>query len=134
MISDFSTGRMSRRSLLLGAAVSAGLHALGRNTDDVPTKPGASGQLKICVFSKHFHWTSVSEAAAIASDIGFDGIDLTVRADGHVLPERVEADLPKAVETIRRAGLEVPMITTEISGVTSPHCGAMLRTASQLGI
>jgi len=134
MISDFSPGRMSRRSLLLGAAaMSAGLHALTRNTDD-QTKPSAPGKLKICVFSKHFHWTSVSEAAAIANDIGFDGIDLTVRAGGHVLPERVEADLPKAVETIRRAGLEVSMITTDITGVTTPHSEAMLRTASQLGI
>ena len=124
---------MSRRSLLLGAAASAGVRALSRSPEEVQAKP-APGKLKICVFSKHFHWTSVGEAAAMAQDIGFDGMDLTVRADGHVLPERVETDLPKAVGTIRRAGLEVPMITTEITGVTTPHSEAMLRTASQLGI
>ena len=56
------------------------------------------------------------------------------RTGGHVLPERVQADLPVAVETVRKAGLEVPMITTEITSVTTPHAAEILSTASKLGI
>src|ERR1700722_5210151 len=106
MANDSLPAVISRRALLLGAAASSTLHALALNEDE---------KLKICVFSKHFQWTNVQEAASIARDIGFDGVDPTVRNGGHVLPERVQADLPKAVETVRKAGLEVPMITTEIT-------------------
>lgn len=72
--------------------------------------------------------------ASMAVETGFDGIDLTVRPGGHVLPERVEQDLPAAVETIRSAGLEVPMITTMIADPSSPHAEPILRTAGALGI
>ena len=59
-------------------------------------------------------------------------IDLTVRAKGHVLPERVTEDLPRAVEALRKAGLEVPMITTDIT--SAADAGPTLKTASRLGI
>jgi sugar phosphate isomerase/epimerase len=138
MISDFSHGMMSRRTLLMGAAMSGALHAFARDTpqnaDAVETRAGNPGKLKICIFSKHLQWASVNDAAAIARDIGFDGVDLTVRAGGHVLPDRVETDLPAAVEMVRRAGLQVPMITTGIVSVETPHAEAVLKTANRLGI
>jgi sugar phosphate isomerase/epimerase len=138
MMNDFSHGMMSRRTLLMGAAMSGALHAFAKDTpqnaDAVETGAGNPGKLKICIFSKHLQWASVNDAAAIARDIGFDGVDLTVRAGGHVLPDRVETDLPAAVETIRRAGLQVPMITTGIVSVETPHAEAVLKTANRLGI
>ena len=94
----------------------------------------SSGKLKVCVFSKHFQWTDWKETARLAAEIGFDGVDLTVRAGGHVLPERVAEDLPKAVGIIRAAGLEAPMITAGIADVESPHAEDILKAASKLGI
>ena len=126
-IDDSPLGKMSRRTLLLGAAMSGALHALALNAEEVATEKPIPEKLKICVFSKHFQWTDVKKASGIAKDIGFDGIDLTVRAGGRVLPERVESDLPTAVETVRRAGLEVPMITTAITDATTPHAEAVHR-------
>jgi L-ribulose-5-phosphate 3-epimerase len=138
MISELLPSMMSRRALLLGAATSSVLHAFAKDTSPNANAPMASvdppEKLKICVFSKHLQWADVPDAAAIARDIGFDGIDLTVRAQGHVLPERVEADLPAAVEIVRRAGLQVPMITTEITSSQTPHADAILKTANSLGI
>lgn len=99
-----------------------------------PAAAATAGPLKISVFSKHFQWTNCRDMAVIAKDIGFDGIDLTVREGGHVLPERVEEDLPKAAEDIRKVGLELAMITAEIVDVGSPHAEAILKTASRLGI
>src|SRR5215471_18287569 len=88
-----AVGGIPRRDLL--AAISA-TTLLGARAD--PVAAATAGALKISVFSKHFQWTNCREMAAIAKDIGFDGIDLTVRQSGHVLPERVEEDLPKAAE------------------------------------
>ena len=120
---------ISRRNLLRNVAVAGALPAFSQREE-----PQMPGKLKICVFSKHFQWTGIKEAGAIAKDLGFDGIDLTVRKGGHVEPARVESDLPSAVEAVRATGLEVPMITTEISDAATPYAGAILKTASQLGI
>ena len=94
MIEDSAETKMSRRSLLLAAAMSSAFQSLALSSAEAEPMAAPLGKLKICVFSKHLQWANVKEAAAVAKEIGYDGIDLTVRAGGHVLPERVEADLP----------------------------------------
>jgi len=113
---------MSRRAML---ALGAGALAAGGATEKLP---------KICIFSKHLQWLNIADAASLAAEIGFDGIDITVRSGGHVDPARAAEDLPNAVEAVRKAGLEVPMITAGIVTVKSPHADEILRTASALGI
>lgn len=89
---------------------------------------------QICIFSKHLQWLGYREMAQVAAEIGFTGIDLTVREGGHVLPENVKKDLPLAVEQVRAAGLEVPMITTGITDPSDPLTSDILETAGKLGI
>ena len=117
---------MSRRELVAGVA------ALAATPASAAPAPGEG--FSICAFSKHFHWTTVEECAALCKRFGFDGIDLTLRKGGHVLPERVAEDLPKAFETVRKAGLGMPMCTTDIVDVTTPHAEAIIKTMSALGI
>ncbi len=88
----------------------------------------------IHIFSKHLQWLGYEEMAKTAANIGFDGVDLTVRPKGHVLPENVETDLPKAVEAIRKAGLKAELITTSITNAKDPSTEKILKTASRLGI
>jgi hypothetical protein len=90
---DAFSGIPRRDLLAFGATTLLANHAQ-------PAPAVTAVPLKISVFSKHFQWTNWQEMAAIAKDIGFDGIDLTVRAGGHVLPDRVEEDLPKDAEAI----------------------------------
>jgi sugar phosphate isomerase/epimerase len=87
------------------------------------------------VFTKPLHWMSWADTAALVKAAGYDGLDYTVRVpQGHVLPERVEEDLPRAVEAARAAGLKVEMITTEINGLKTPHAEKIVRTAARLGV
>ena len=95
------------------------------------TKPGG---LKLAIFSKHLQWAKWDEMATVAAECGFDGVDLSVRAGGHVDPERVADDLPRAFDAVRKAGLDMPMITAGIVDAQSPHAEAILKTASALGI
>ena len=129
---------MSRRSLLRTAAMAGALQAIGsqraRGELPSPLVPAPADKLKISVFSKHLEWLSVPEAAEAAKAMGFDAIDLTVRKGGHVEPERVMTDLPIAAKAIRSAGLEVSMITTDISFDSAASSETMLQTASGLGI
>ncbi len=88
----------------------------------------------IYLFSKHLQWLDYQEMSKVAKEIGFDGLDLTVRRKGHVLPENVERDLPKAVAAMQKAGLKTEMMTTTITTVEDPITERILKTASSLGI
>lgn len=89
----------------------------------------------VCAFSKHLQFIEdYAELARTAKSLGLDGLDLTVRAGGHVLPENVATDLPRAVETIRAEGLDVPMITTRLNDASDPDAKPILVVASSLGI
>ncbi|MDZ7374097.1 MAG: sugar phosphate isomerase/epimerase [candidate division KSB1 bacterium] len=122
----------SRREFLLRsagamAAVSLAGWSRAASAEELSKPP-------VCIFSKHLQWLDYSGMAETAAELGFDGVDLTVRPDGHVKPERVEEDLPRAVEAVRKAGLRVPMIVTAITEPDDPSTHRILKTASRLGI
>ena len=104
--------------------------ASGITTSLLPDNDG----LKISIFSKHLQWLNYAEMAQVAAQIGFDGVDITVRPGGHVLPERVDEDLPKAVDAVKKAGMNVYMITTAVTDADDPFTDSILKTASALGI
>jgi len=122
-------------SLLTAAGLSS-VHNLTakRQTIKKQTSVTDTDVFKISVFSKHLQWLNYAEMAQVAAQIGFDGVDITVRPDGHVLPERVTEDLPKAVDSVRKAGMNVFMITTSITDADNPFTDSILKTASSLGI
>src|SRR5882762_10410622 len=127
------------KTALATTGISAALNSLAnadhRNaTSESARMTEAPGAFTINIFSKHLHWLDYSAMASAVAGMGFEGIDLTVRPEGHVLPERVSEDLPKAVEIIRKAGLNVYMITTAIASADDPFAESILKTASSLGI
>ncbi len=107
---------------------------IGKNHPIISDQFSDKGAFKISIFSKHLHWLDYAEMAKVAAAMGFDGVDLTVRPNGHVLPEKVEGDLPKAVTAIRKEGMDVFMITTSITNADDPNTERILKTASSLGI
>jgi sugar phosphate isomerase/epimerase len=101
---------------------------------DVPATAGLSRPVTVSVFTKHLQYLDHRALGETVAEAGFDGIDLPVRAGGHVLPERVADDLPQVVEAARAAGVAVTMITTAITSAQDPHAEAVLGTAGRLGI
>ena len=95
---------------------------------------GGQAGREVHLFSKHLQWLDYEAMADTAARIGFDGIDLTVRPGGHVLPGNAERDLPRAVAATRNAGLKVNRVTTAITDPEDPLTLSVLDTASQLGI
>jgi len=137
---------ISRKKFLTTAALAAagiplGLNALGKISsvplafkDQHGIDDPAAEKIKVSIFSKHLHWLNYSDMAALAAEIGFDGVDLTVRPDGHVLPENVTADLPKAVAAVEKEGLKVYSIVTNIKQPNEKYAADILKAASALGI
>src|SRR4051812_37722675 len=95
------TGRPSRREFLARAAA-AGLTVgvLGPRTLLAANAPARRDEPVIAVFSKHLQWLPFADVGPVIAESGFRAVDLTVRPDGHVLPDRVETDLPRAIETL----------------------------------
>ncbi len=90
--------------------------------------------MKLMMFSKHLQSMSIAEAGRVIKDLGFEGVDLTVRPGGHVLPENVRADLPAAVRTLADLGLQVPLITTAITAADEPYAVDIFETAAEAGV
>ncbi len=119
---------LTRRDFL-AASLAAGVAITSRSA-----AWAAEGQRPpVCVFSKHLQFiTDYGDLARTAKDLGLDGLDLTVRTGGHVLPENAATDLPRAVEAIRAEGLDVPMITTGLDDGTDADARPILEAASKL--
>ena len=62
---------------------------------------------------------------------GVDGLDLTVRPRGSVLPETVAEDLPLVAEMARKNGLLLEMIVSNITSAKTPHAKNVLKTAAK---
>jgi sugar phosphate isomerase/epimerase len=122
---------LSRREFIqrtsLGAAV-----ALAPLSDSIAAQPRA--RWKIIAFSKPFTTLNWDDTADLVADVGWDGIECPVRKTStHIVPERVEEDLPKMVEALKKRGREVSLITTDITGADRT-AEQILRTAAKAGI
>lgn len=100
----------------------------------VAAAPASGARPSLCLFSKHLPKLNYDDLGKTVKQIGFDGVDLTVRAAGHVLPERAAQDLPRATEIVRSHGLSVPMITTGLLDASEPAARPTLQTAARLRI
>jgi sugar phosphate isomerase/epimerase len=90
--------------------------------------------VKIMLFSKHLGELSVAEAGEVIAELGFEGVDLTVRPGGHVLPENAGRELGGAIRILTNMGLAVPMITTGITSADEPHATEIFEAAAEAGV
>ncbi len=88
----------------------------------------------ICIYSKNFQWLEYADLGKLMGEVGFDGINITVRNGGHVAPYDVERKLPEAIQAVQRFGVQVPIITTDILDAEDPLTEPILKTASELGV
>jgi sugar phosphate isomerase/epimerase len=89
--------------------------------------------MKTVAFTKSFQDWPIPVVCHRFREIGLDGLDLTVRAGGHIEPREVEEQLPLAVKAAQEAGVEIAFLTTDITDPT-PQAETTLAVASQLGI
>ena len=122
----------NRRSFVkTGSLALAGATLPGRR---LMQNPEDQDQLQLHVFSKHLQFLDYMEMAEAAADLGFDGVDLTVRPGGHVEPARAADDLPKAVEAIQHFGLKAELMASGINNIEDEVNRKVLEVASVEGI
>jgi L-ribulose-5-phosphate 3-epimerase len=124
----------TRREFIKKTALTASLLPLMHSPLKAWTSVTNEEELSVHIFSKHLQFLDYKTAGQIAAELGFSGVDLTVRPKGHVLPENVKTDLPVAIKAIQEAGSACELITTTIGDVNNPVDVDVVKTAAQEGV
>jgi len=120
-----------KQSALAGSALLFPIHGITNSIPSFTLSPEQN--LRVYLFSKHLQFLDYTDMCEVTKEMGFDGLDLTVRPGGHVEPERVAEDLPKAAEAMKQFGLAPRMMTTKLTDPKDELTYKVLDTASKLG-
>ena len=93
-----------------------------------------SDELSVHIFSKHVQFLDFKQVGELTAELGFQGVDLTVRKGGHVTPENVKIELPNAVSAIKKAGANCILMSTDIKDSSSILDQEVIKTASEEGV
>lgn len=125
---DTPATRLDRRLFLASSVAASGalMHSAVAQSD-------AGSRYEFCAFIKFLQSLSYDELAETIAELGFSGIEATVRRNGQVLPQRVEEDLPKLVEALQKCGLRIAVMASDVNQV-DPLSERVLTTAAKLGV
>ncbi len=117
----------NRREFLVAASAAVASSALAQTSQEKPKQT-------ILAFTKPFNSLSFDELSDRIAEIGFDGIEATIRKGGNIESHEVEDKLPQLVEALGKRGLELAIMTSDINDPNDPTTEKVLRTASTLGV
>lgn len=128
------TRQLTRRAFLAHTAFTLPAVALG--LADVRAATQAAQTSPIAVFSKVYQELNLnfSDAAEVTAESGLNGVDCPVRSDGEISPESAADQLPRYSGILGQRSLRIWLLTTGITGTSSPHTEDILKTAKSLGI
>ncbi len=138
MVNHVETGtepaaELSRRAFFRRAGLaSAALNLAARAS-------GATGNAKanrypVIAFSKPFQNLNASATAELVAAVGWDGIEIPVRAKGHIEPERAADVLPQFAAALRAVQRDIAIVTTDITSLKTPQAETILRTMAGLKV
>jgi len=123
---------LSRRSVLRTASLFAAAPGLAPLLAMSAELKGIASET--CVFNKPLQHLDYAAQAKLVAELGFDGIEGTVRRGGHVLPERVAEDLPRQMEALKKHKLGMTILTSDINNADDAVNRSVLETAAKLGV
>ncbi len=132
MTSTHPDGHANRRRFLQAAAATTAATLLQqRNPLFAAT---TKRDWPICCFAKPLQHLTFDALADKIAEMGFQGIEATVRKGGQIEPKQVPKKLPQLVETLAKRGLQVTIMTSDVLTADEPDTDLVLRTAADLGI
>lgn len=127
--------RTTIKKLILGAALPfVGKAALAGAADFSTTHPATKSNQPLYLFTKVLQWVPLKNLPVTVHDLGFAGIDIAVRSNGHFTVEELKEKLPPLVAASDRLGMETPILTTELTGESLQEMEEFLKIISGEGI
>ena len=90
--------------------------------------------MQYVLFTDNLSDLKIDQVSAEVKKSGFDGIDLTLRPGGHVLPQNAEMGLAEARAVADRNNVTIPMASTAITDVNSPHAEDVIAACAHYGV
>jgi len=127
--------KLSRREFIARTALASTTSAMC-GAWSLPALTAGAWPPSIVVFSKVYQQLKLNfeEAAALTAEVGIDGVDCPVRPGGEILPENTARELPEYAAALKKRGLQMPLLTTGITSVSSPCAEDIVRTAKKLDV
>jgi len=127
--------RTTLKKLLLGATIPlmgepamATTTALSSPQLNPPTKPPPY------LFTKVLQWLPLEDLPEAVRDLGFTGIDIAVRSNGHFTVDELKSKLPPLVSASERLRMEAPILTTELTAESLREMEEFLKIISGEGV
>ena len=125
---------MERRNFIKTTGLSAAGISLAGNGMAGAAPTAKNLKRPLCAFTKCLQFLNFDQVAEVLARQGFDGADITVRPAGQIEPENVKTELPKAVKTLQKSGVEIPMMVTAVTDADNPIEVTTLQAAADSGI
>jgi sugar phosphate isomerase/epimerase len=124
----------TRRQWLAGMAAGAIAHPLRLAAQARGGAMRLRATPAVCLYSRVLIKIGYIDLPMIVQGLGFDGVDLSVEHGGHVLPEKADYNLMPALEAFTGVGLDVPMLTTDLTTLEDKNAQQVLGLASYIGV
>lgn len=134
LVVNLISKNIDRREFVSRAVLATSIGAIAGGVSSNAHAKTPAQNYRICAFEKFLQDLSYDQLADTIAELGFVGIEATVRNKGHVLPERVEEDLPKLVEALKKRDLEITTMASDVLNPSQPLTEKVLNTAVSLGI
>jgi len=125
---------MQRRNFIKTTGVSVAGISLADNALAGSAMAAKSVKRPVCAFTKCLQFLNFDQIAEVLARLQFDGADITVRPAGQIEPENVRTELPKAVKTLQKSGISLPMMVTAVTDTDNPTDVTLLQVAADSGI
>ena len=112
---------------LASAAATTGLRGMAADASEQPDVP-------IAIFEKVFEALSYDELADAVAQIGADGVEATVRGNGHIKPEAAADEVPKMQAALQKRGKRIVIAATDVRRADEPLTAPLLKTLKANGV
>lgn len=86
------------------------------------------------LFTKVLQWVPLEDLPKVVQDMGFTGIDIAVRSNGHFQVKELREKLPPLVSQCASLGMKTPILTTELIGDKAQEMEEFVKIISGEGV
>ena len=128
---------MNRRTIIKKLALGSSMALMGGELlamQPTFTKIRKTNRNGPFLFTKVLQWVPLEDLPQVVQDLGFKGIDIAVRENGHFKVEDLKEKLPKLVSKSQALGMDTLIMTTELPGENIHGMDEILKIMSGEGV